>query len=123
MTERFATTPFGGGRYGIADFRQREAVNRRRAEVKAGGNDTGRADKWQLIRGVTEARTALGLSDRTICVLDAMLSFHQARELDGSEPIIVFPSNAELSLRSRGMAGATLRRPLAALVAAGLILR
>jgi len=35
----------------------------------------------------------------------------------------VFPSNAELSLRSRGMADATLRRHLAALVEAGLILR
>src|SRR5690606_5932906 len=79
--------------------------------------------KWQLLRALTEARAAYNLSDRTICVLDALLSFHQARELDGSEPIIVFPSNAELSLRSRGMADATLRRHLAALVAAGLILR
>lgn len=123
MTERFATTPFGGGRMSAAIFQQREQVNRRRAALKQGGNDTGRTEKWQLIRALSEARTAFGLSDRTIAVLEALLSFHQERELDGSEPIIVFPSNAELSLRSRGMADATLRRHLAALVEAGLVLR
>lgn len=123
MTERFATTPFGGGRISVADFRRRETVDRRRAALKEGGNDTGRADKWQLIRALAEARAAFGLSDRTIAVLEALLSFHPERELDGAEPIVVFPSNAELSLRSRGMADATLRRHLAALVEAGLILR
>ncbi len=123
MTERFATTPFGGGRINAAQFRHREAVNRRRAELNQGGNDTGRTEKWQLIRALTEARAAFGLSDRTIVVLDALLSFHPERELDGARPVIVFPSNAELSLRSRGMADATLRRHLAALVEAGLILR
>lgn len=123
MTERFATTPFGGARISAAQFRHREAVDRRRAELNEGGNDTGRTEKWQLIRALTEARAAFGLSDRTIVVLDALLSFHPERELDGSQPVIVFPSNAELSLRSRGMADATLRRHLAALVEAGLILR
>lgn len=123
MTERFATTPFGGGRMSAAIFQQRERITRQRAAAKEGGNDTGRTEKWQLIRALSEARTAFGLSDRTIAVLEALLSFHQERELDGAKPIIVFPSNAELSLRSRGMADATLRRHLAALVEAGLILR
>lgn len=123
MTEQFATTPFGGGRVRAADFRRREAIDKRRAALREGGNDTGRADKWQLIRALSEARAAFDLSDRSIAVLEALLSFHQARELDGSVPIIVFPSNAELSLRSRGMADATLRRHIAALVEAGLILR
>ncbi|MCO5071794.1 MAG: replication initiation protein RepC [Rhizobiaceae bacterium] len=123
MTDNFATTPFGGGRFGIADFQRRQRVDSRRAALKKGGNDTGKAEKWQLIRALSEARAAYGLSDRTLAVLEALLSFHQERELDGSQPIIVFPSNAELSLRSRGMADATLRRHLAALVEAGLILR
>ncbi|MCO5144885.1 MAG: replication initiation protein RepC [Aquamicrobium sp.] len=123
MTERFATTPFGGARVRASSFLQREAIDRRRAELGEGGNDTGRADKWQLIRALCEARAAFNLSDRTITVLEALLSFHPERELDGTEPVVVFPSNAELSLRSRGMADATLRRHLAALVEAGLILR
>lgn len=126
MTERFATTPFGGGRISASSFLRREEIDRAREQLRKegkGGNDTGTAEKWQLLRALTEARTAFGLSDRTLCVLEALLSFHPERELDGSQPIIVFPSNAELSLRSRGMADATLRRHLAALVEAGLILR
>lgn len=123
MIERFATTPFGGGRVRASSFLQREAIDKRRAALASGGNDTGRADKWQLIRALCEARAMFDLSDRTITVLEALLSFHPERELNGSQPIVVFPSNAELSLRSRGMADATLRRHIAALVAAGLILR
>lgn len=126
MTERFATTPFGGGRISASSFLHREAVDKRRAALKDGNgtsNDTGRAEKWQLIRALSEARASFGLSDRTLAVLEALLTFHPGRELDGSQPIVVFPSNAELSLRSRGMADATLRRHLAALVEAGLVLR
>ena len=37
--------------------------------------------------------------------------------------IVVFPSNRELSIRAHGMAPATLRRHLASLVEAGLIIR
>ncbi len=37
--------------------------------------------------------------------------------------MIVFPSNTQLSLRAHGMAGATLRRHLAFLIEAGLIIR
>lgn len=128
MTDHFATAPFGGGRIGAPEFRRRAALSRRRTQIAAGGggdrrNDDGRAEKWQLIRALSEARAAYGLSDRTLAVLEALLSFHPERELDGAAPIVVFPSNAELSLRSRGMADATLRRHLAALVAAGLVLR
>lgn len=127
MMERFATTPFGGARVRAAAFMQRRAIDERRAALDdakgQGGNDTGRADKWQLIRALCEARAHFNLSDRAISVLEALLSFHQEREIDGSEPLVVFPSNAELSLRSRGMADATLRRHIAALVEAGLILR
>lgn len=126
MTERFATTPFGGGRMSASSFLRRERIDQKRKSLKLeskGDNDTGAADKWQLLRALTEARAAYGLSDRTICVLEALLSFYPETELNGSEPIIVFPSNAELSLRTRGMADATLRRHLAALVEAGLILR
>ena len=39
------------------------------------------------------------------------------------EIFVVFPSNRQLSLRAHGMAPATLRRHLAVLVDAGLIVR
>ncbi|KQT53119.1 hypothetical protein ASG43_19250 [Aureimonas sp. Leaf454] len=90
----------------------------------AGSNDDGRvADKWQLLRALSEARERFRLSDRTISVLEALLSFRPGKTLDGAAPIIVFPSNRELSLRTRGMAPATLRRHIAALVAAELVFR
>lgn len=125
MMEHIATTPFGGGRMNARLFvRQREAAERQeKLRAGEGGNDSGRADKWQLMRALTEARQAYGIGDRTISVLEALVSFTTARELDGTAPLIVFPSNRELSVRARGMASATIRRHLAALVSAGMIFR
>ncbi len=70
-------------------------------------------------------------------MLHALLSFHQetALTLPQRDPksesednsagagVVVFPSNRELSIRAHGMAPATLRRHLASLVEAGLIIR
>ncbi|MGO4439809.1 plasmid replication protein RepC [Rhizobium sp. RAF56] len=123
--ERLATTPFGGARMRAEIFALQTKVARRQQALREGqgGNDQGAADKWQLFRALTEARMVYGLSDRAIAVLEALASFHGERVLDGGKPIIVFPSNAELSLRTRGMSPATLRRHLAQLVEAGLLLR
>lgn len=125
MLEQIATTPFGGGAFGAAHFLRQTRARQQQEKLCAGegGNETAVADKWQLVRSLTEARAVYGLSDRSIALLDALLSFHQERQLDGSKPVIVFPSNEELSLRCRGMSEATLRRHLAALVEAGLIFR
>jgi replication initiation protein RepC len=107
--------------------------------------------KWRLFRALTEAKEPIGVTDRALSVLHALLSFHQetALTLPGGEKngratndgatlggavkdgasgaegagIVVFPSNRELSIRAHGMAPATLRRHLAALVEAGLIIR
>ncbi|TDK32309.1 replication initiation protein [Rhizobium deserti] len=125
MVERLATTPFGGAPMSARNFALRAEVERRQERLRTaeGGNQTGTADKWQLIRALIEARESYGLSDRSISVLEALTTFHQERELNGKEAIIVFPSNAELSIRARGMSPATLRRHLAALVEAGFIFR
>ncbi|MBD9375124.1 replication initiation protein RepC [Rhizobium sp. ARZ01] len=124
MTDRLATTPFGGGRMTARLFAMQRRVSETQAKLaEAGGNETGTAEKWQLLRALTEARTHYGLSDRTIAVLEALLSFYPEKVLDGRTPIVVFPSNAELSVRSRGMSPATLRRHLAQLLATGMLIR
>jgi replication initiation protein RepC len=123
--ERLATTPFGGGRLTGRVLARQAKVGQRQEQLMRGeaGNASGRADKWQLLRALTEARQVYGLGDRTICLLEALVSFTIERELDGRQPIIVFPSNRELSFRARGMAPATIRRHLASLVDAGMIFR
>ncbi|WP_274630923.1 plasmid replication protein RepC [Arvimicrobium flavum] len=79
-------------------------------------------DKWRVFRAVCEARSMLGATERALAVLSALISFHPDTELSG-EGALVFPSNAQLSLRAHGMAPATLRRHLAVLVECGLIVR
>ncbi|ANL49325.1 replication initiation protein RepC 1 (plasmid) [Rhizobium phaseoli] len=80
-------------------------------------------DKWKLFRALCEAKPLLGISDRALAVLNALLSFYPKNELAEENGLIVFPSNVQLSLRTHGMAEQTVRRHLAVLVEAGLLLR
>jgi replication initiation protein RepC len=80
-------------------------------------------DKWKIYRALCEARPLLGITDRALAVLNALLSFYPQNELTDKSNLVVFPSNTQLSLRSHGMAEQTIRRHLAALVEAGLISR
>ncbi|WP_119944368.1 plasmid replication protein RepC [Neorhizobium sp. NCHU2750] len=80
-------------------------------------------EKWKVFRDIAEARQLLGLQDRALAVLDALLTFYPSNELSSEDKLVVFPSNAQLSVRAHGIAGTTLRRHLAALVEAGLIHR
>lgn len=109
------TTPFGRRSMSLGMFATQIASQQIAADQSK--------DKWRLYRAVCEARPRLGVTDRALSVLNALLSFHPAAELSAETGLIVFPSNALLSLRAHGMAEPTLRRHLAALVDAGLILR
>ena len=80
-------------------------------------------DKWQVYRDLCEAKTRVGVNDRSLAVLAGLLSFYPDSELSEENGLIVFPSNNQLTLRAHGIAGTTLRRHLAALVDAGLIER
>ena len=115
MDSAHVTTPFGRRPMTLALVKRQVAA----AEIAKGKS----ADKWRVFRDVSEAREMLGLQDRSLAVLDALLSFYPDSELRQEATLIVFPSNVQLSLRAHGIAGATLRRHLAALVEAGLIVR
>ena len=81
-------------------------------------------NKWEVLRELAVARRPLGLNDRALVVLQALLSFHPGNDLGGdSADLIVFPSNAAICDRLNGMPCSTMRRHLATLVAAGLIVR
>ncbi|MBY3595245.1 plasmid replication protein RepC [Rhizobium bangladeshense] len=115
MESGYVTTPFGRRPMTLGML-----ANQQRAETIEPGM---KRSKWKLFRAICEARPALGVTDRALTVLDALLTFYPNDEISEENGLIVFPSNAQLSLRARGMTPATLRRHLAVLVEAGLILR
>ncbi len=80
-------------------------------------------DKWKVFRSACEARQLLGLTQPSLSVLNALLSFYPEAQLSDEFGLVVFPSNNQLSVRAHGISGTTLRRHLAVLVEAGLILR
>ena len=109
------TTPFG---------RRPMTLGMLASQVRGRAIEPGRtADKWKLFRALCEARIRLGVTDRALALMNALLSFYPRNELSAEEGLIVFPSNAQLSLRANGMAEATIRRHLANLVDAGLLSR
>ncbi|MGU3401560.1 plasmid replication protein RepC [Brucellaceae bacterium D45D] len=115
MEMRLASTPFGSRRMTAALFSVQQNIQQMQQDLKV--------DKWQLHRWLCEAKEIYSVSDRSLAVLSALLSFHPQQELNAGERLIVFPSNKQLALRSHGMADATLRRHLSALVDAGFIAR
>lgn len=80
-------------------------------------------DKWQLYKDLCEGKTIIGVSDRSLAVLSALLSFYPDSELSEENGLVVFPSNRQLSLRAHGMPDTSLRRHLGALLDCGLLLR
>lgn len=80
-------------------------------------------DKWKIYRALCEAKPLLGISDRALAILNALLSFYPKPDLSEGDSLIVFPSNAQLSLRSHGMAEQTIRRHLSTLVNSDLLIR
>lgn len=90
-----------------------------KAEVPPGG-----VNKWEALRELAAARTVFGLSDRDMSVLQALVSFHQATILGGNNSdLVVHPSNKAICERLNGMPCSTMRRHLAHLVAAGVVVR
>jgi replication initiation protein RepC len=114
MQPHMSSTPFGRRTLSLAHVAS-QANARGRPPEKA-------VHKWQVFRAICAAKTRIGASERALAVLDALLSFHPETTLSG-DGLIVFPSNQQLALRAHGMAPATLRRHLAALVDCGLIIR
>jgi replication initiation protein RepC len=114
MDTHISTTPFGRRSLSLAQVAS-QAIAKARAPDKS-------AHKWTVFRAICAAKARLGLTERALAVLDALLSFHPETVLSG-EDLIVFPSNEQLALRAHGMPASTLRRQLAILVEAGIVIR
>lgn len=115
MQTRHVTTPFGRRPTTLALVKGQLAI--------AASTPSTRVDKWKVFRDVCETRERFGLQDRALAVLDALLTFYPDAQLNAENGFVVFPSNAQLSVRAHGITESTLRRQLGALVDAGLIQR
>ena len=115
MEAEYVTTPFGRRSMTLGML----LAQKRACNVEP----TKSADKWKIYRALCEAKPLLGITDRALAVLNALLSFYPKNELSDEAGLVVFPSNAQLSLRAHGMAEQTIRRHLAALIDAGLLVR
>ncbi|SCB58357.1 replication initiation protein RepC [Rhizobium aethiopicum] len=115
MESGSVTTPFG---------RRAMTFGMLASQAAARKIEPGRSiDKWKLYRALCEAKPLLGITDRALAILNALLSFYPKGELSEDNGLVVFPSNAQLSLRAHGMAEQTIRRHLATLIEAGLLIR
>lgn len=80
-------------------------------------------NKWELLRELSKAQAAFGVSERDLTVLQGLLSFFPDDALGGNAEMVVFPSNKAICERLNGMACSTMRRHIARLVDAGLLMR
>jgi replication initiation protein RepC len=114
MASHLSTTPFGRRTLELAHVASQAAAKERPLDKVV--------HKWTVFRAVCAAKARLGLTERALAVLDALLTFHPETALTGAD-LVVFPSNEQLALRAHGMPASTLRRHLAVLVDAGVVIR
>jgi replication initiation protein RepC len=115
MQSHQPTTPFGRRPLTLAHVATQMASSSRPPDKVV--------HKWKVFKAVCIARPRIDVSERALAVLNALISFYPDTTLTGEDDLIVFPSNELLCLRTHGMPASTLRRQLAALVDAGLIVR
>lgn len=115
MQSHSPTTPFGRRSLTLAHVASQMVATERPPEKII--------HKWKIFHAICTARPRLGVSERSLSVLNALLTFHPETALTGAGDLIVFPSNHQLSRRAHGMPASTLRRHLSVLVDAGLIVR
>lgn len=115
MQTHISTTPFG---------RRSMTLGMIASQVTAKSAPQGATvDKWKVFYSIRDAKELLGATDRSLTLLNALLSFHLEPRLEADGDLIVWPSNEALTARANGMPPTTLRRHLAVLVDCGLIIR
>ncbi|MBL8577280.1 MAG: replication initiation protein RepC [Mesorhizobium sp.] len=115
MQTHISTTPFGRRALTLGQIASQATAKAMPKEAIV--------NKWQVFQYIREARELLGATDRSLAILNALLSFHRETELSAEGELIVWPSNEQLMARANGISPATLRRHLAVLVECGLIIR
>ncbi len=79
--------------------------------------------KWELYKYLCVAKSEYGLNDRSLTVLNSLLSFLVDDVITIKSKLVVFPSNKLISIRAHMMPESTLRRHLTSLIEVGIITR
>lgn len=86
--------------------------------------ETRSIEKWIALDNIAVAAKHLGLNDRNISVLRALITFLPSKYISPAPlSATVFPSNNSLRMRLGGMPESTLRRHISKLVKSGLLVR
>lgn len=115
MISHITTTPFGRRPMTLGQISSQMTAKAAKPDVVV--------HKWQVFQDVRVARELLGATDRSLAILNALLTFHPETALTGDAELVVWPSNEQLMARANGMPATTLRRHIAVLVECGLIIR
>lgn len=115
MQTHLSTTPFGRRPMTLGQISSQMVAKDAKPEATA--------NKWHVFQNIREARKLLGATDRSLAILNALLTFHPETTLTGDGELIVWPSNEQLAARANGMPATTLRRHIAVLVECGLVIR
>ena len=115
MQTHISTTPFGRRPMTLGQISSQMTAKARKPEAAA--------HKWKVFQDIREARDLLGATNRSLAILNALLTFHPETALTGDAELIVWPSNEQLAARANGMPATTLRRHIAVLVDCGLVIR
>jgi hypothetical protein len=105
MTGLIPTTPFGRRPVTLGQIAAGQWTRRVVEEAaKSGSNHPAAVNKWHLFRTLTEVRERLGVSDRSLSVLNALLSFHP-------ETALTLPRRADACEAGGGEAAKRTHRP------------
>ena len=115
MQAHVSTTPFGRRPVSLGQISSQMSAK----AVEPSAN----ANKWHVFQNIREVRELLGATDRSLAILNALLTFHPETTFTGDAELIVWPSNEQLAARANGMPATTLRRHIAVLVDCGLVIR
>ncbi|OAN76829.1 hypothetical protein A8B82_13935 [Sulfitobacter sp. EhC04] len=108
----------------VSSFRRPITAVQLERQAQADRPVTTEVSKWDALRKLAAARQHFNLSDRDLTVLQALLGFHPETALGADNPAaVVYPSNKAICERLNGMPCSTMRRHIARLVDAGVILR
>lgn len=115
MLDQIQATPFGRRTLSLVSKSMEKAVGNGSVDVTV--------ERWRLMRDCVAARAKLNLSHGALVVLEALLSCLPHTVMSAGQDLLVYPSNEQLAQRCKGMDGRSVRRYIASLVEAGLVLR